>query len=141
MSTIEQQVTLAADALIDAFGRNDRDAYFAAFSPQASFIFHHVARELPSRDAYERLWRTWEHEDSFSVLSCESRNRVVQCLNEDTAIFTHSVRSKVSTRDGCQTLDERETIVFVRTGRRWLAIHEHLSPMVDESAHAGASSC
>ncbi|MFM0160185.1 MULTISPECIES: nuclear transport factor 2 family protein [Paraburkholderia] len=141
MSTIEQQVILAADALIDAFGRHDRDAYFAAFAPQASFVFHHVAQELPSRDAYERLWRTWEHEDGFAVLGCESRNRAVQCVNDDVAIFTHSVCSKVSTGAGCQTLDERETIVFARTGRRWLAVHEHLSPAAVEPAQAGAGTC
>jgi hypothetical protein len=67
MSTIERQVMLAADVLIDAFGRHDRADYFAAFAPPASFVFHHVARELLSRDAYQRLWRTWEQEDGFAL--------------------------------------------------------------------------
>jgi SnoaL-like domain len=141
MSTIEQQVMLAADALIDAFGRHDRDAYFTAFAPQASFVFHHVAQALPSRDAYERLWRTWEQEEGFCVLACESQDRNVQCLNDDTAIFTHSVRTTVATRDGNEVLDERESIVFARTGRRWLAVHEHLSPMTLKAGGTEVSSC
>jgi ketosteroid isomerase-like protein len=141
MSTIEEQVIQAADALIDAFGRHDRDTYFAAFAPQATFVFHHVAQDIPSRDAYEQMWRSWEEEDGFAVLGCESRNRVVQRLNDDTAVFTHSVRTIVSMQGNRETLDERETIVFVRTGQRWLAIHEHLSPLAAQSVELGATSC
>ncbi|XQM27237.1 hypothetical protein ACNSZF_13125 [Burkholderia gladioli] len=42
MNPTEQQVLAAADVLIDAFARHDREAYFAAFAPEASFVFHHV---------------------------------------------------------------------------------------------------
>lgn len=47
----------------------------------------------------------------------------------ETAVFTHDVETRVSTRDGEETLRERETIVFARQadGDR-LAVHEHLSP-------------
>lgn len=142
----ERQVLAAADALIDAFGRHDRDAYFAAFAPHASFVFHHVADPLPTRDVYEALWRKWEHEDRFAVMQCESRDRHVMPLG-DSAIFTHTVRTKISTRAGLDTLDERETIVFARAGQRWLAVHEHLSPLPRNDAdtakttHKEATSC
>lgn len=141
MNDIEHQVLAAADALIDAFARHDREAYFAAFAPSASFVFHHVDTPLASRDAYERLWREWEREQGFAVLGCESRDRAVQCIG-DTAIFTHSVRTRIRTVAGADTLDERETIVFARTGHRWLAVHEHLSPMpvrIPESVSTAAS--
>lgn len=128
MNDTEHHVLAAADALIDAFARHDREAYFAAFAPSASFVFHHVDTPLPSRDAYETLWRQWEREQGFTVLGCESRDRHVQVLG-DTAIFTHSVRTRLRTVAGSDTLDERETIVFARAGHRWLAVHEHLSPM------------
>lgn len=149
-SDTEHLVLAAADALIDAFGRHDRDAYFAAFAPEASFVFHHVTEPLPSRAAYEALWRQWELEQRFAVLSCESSDRVVQAIG-DVAIFTHTVKTCVSTRAGIDTLMERETIVFARAGNRWLAVHEHLSPMpvsspvsaaeVQAHANAGACSC
>jgi len=149
MSETERQVLAAADALIDAFARHDRDAYFAAFAPQASFVFHHVAAPLPTRAAYEALWREWERDLGFAVLGCESRDRAVQAIG-DVAIFTHSVTTRVRTHAGTDTLDERETIVFARAGHRWLAVHEHLSPMPSEEgavastdaaeAHAGNAS-
>lgn len=128
MNDTEHSVLAAADALIDAFAHHDREAYFAAFAPNASFVFHHVDAPLPSRDAYEALWREWEREQGFTVLGCESRDRHVQVLG-DTAIFMHSVRTQIRTVAGADTLDERETIVFARAGHRWLAVHEHLSPM------------
>ncbi|NHH81287.1 hypothetical protein DRA46_03396 [Burkholderia gladioli] len=128
MNPTEQQVLAAADVLIDAFARHDREAYFAAFAPEASFVFHHVDTPLRSREAYERRWREWERDDGFTVLGCESRERAVQLVGEGTAIFTHAVRTRLRTRAGEDQLDERETIVFARAGRHWLAIHEHLSP-------------
>ena len=135
MSDTERQVLEAADALIDAFARHDRDAYFAAFAPNASFVFHHVDTPLQSRAAYEALWREWERDQGFAVLGCESRERTVQSVG-DAVIFTHSVRTRVRTHQGTDELDERETIVFARAGHRWLAVHEHLSPMPARSADA-----
>ncbi|ACR31859.1 nuclear transport factor 2 family protein [Burkholderia glumae] len=129
MSSTEQQVLAAADALIDAFGRHDSTAYFAAFAPEATFVFHHVDTLLESRNAYRRRWREWERDEGFAVLACESRERAVQQVGGDAAIFTHAVRTTLRTRAGEVRLDERETIVFARRGERWLAIHEHLSPL------------
>jgi hypothetical protein len=55
-------------------------------------------------------------------------------------IFTHSVRTRVRTHQGTDELVERETIVFARAGHRWLAVHEHLSPMPARSADAATQS-
>jgi uncharacterized protein (TIGR02246 family) len=124
----ETAVLQAADALIDAFARHDRAAYFAAFAPEASFLFHSTPGRLDSRAAYEALWRAWETDIGFRVQSCASSDRQVQ-LYGNTAIFTHTVDTVLSTTDGEQRLKERETIVFHRLDDgRWLACHEHLSP-------------
>ncbi|MEK6425896.1 MAG: nuclear transport factor 2 family protein [Burkholderia gladioli] len=136
MNPTEQQVMAAADALIDAFGRHDREAYFAAFAPEASFVFHHVAAPLPTREAYAMRWREWERDDGFAVLGCESRERRVQLAGDGVAIFTHAVRTTLRTHAGQDVLDERETIVFARAGHRWLAVHEHLSPAPQPGASA-----
>ncbi len=130
MNPTEQQVLAAADALIDAFGRHDREAYFAAFAPEASFVFHHVDTPLHSRAAYAARWQEWERDDGFAVLGCESRERTVQLAGAGAAIFTHAVRTTLRTHAGQDVLDERETIVFARSGdgECWLAVHEHLSP-------------
>lgn len=37
-----EQVLEAARRLVAAFARNDAEAYFAAFSEDASFIFHNL---------------------------------------------------------------------------------------------------
>lgn len=126
-SPAEQEIRAAAAAIVTAFGRSDRAAYFALFAPDATFIFHTSPRRLNSRAEYEAEWNRWEREDHFKVLSCTSSDQRVQLLG-DTAIFTHSVRTDLSTKQGRSTLLERETIVFNRRGGRWLGVHEHLSP-------------
>jgi len=126
----EQDVEDAAVALIDAFARNDRAAYFAAFTPEASFIFHATSRVLDSRAAYEAEWESWIRDFGFKVVSCESRNRVVKIYGE-AGVFTHQTRTRIVTKDGAQEYDERETIIFHKTGEKWLAVHEHLSPLPD----------
>ena len=45
------QVLKAAAKLVSAFARNDRDAYFGAFTVDASFVFHTLEQPLLSRDA------------------------------------------------------------------------------------------
>jgi ketosteroid isomerase-like protein len=130
-----EEVLAAAGALVDAFGRHDTAAYFAAFRPDATFVFHTHPEPLASRAAYEELWASWE-QDGFRVLSCASSERSVQELG-DVAVFSHRVATRV--RLGAvvggvaeaveEALDERETIVFARDGDRWLAVHEHLSPI------------
>jgi ketosteroid isomerase-like protein len=120
------EVLAAAASLVDAFGRHDVEAYFAAFREDATFVFHTHPRPLGSRAEYEELWRTWE-QDGFRVLSCASSEQRVQDLG-DVAVFTHRVATRVRAGGVEDRLDERETIVFARDGDGWLAVHEHLSP-------------
>lgn len=121
-------VRRTAASLVDAFSRHDTRAYFDHFAKDARFIFHTVERVLRSRAEYEDLWARWERDDGFRVRSCRSTGAAVIVLGEDAAVFTHEVSTTVDTHGGRETLAERETIVFERTGDRWLAVHEHLSP-------------
>ncbi|MFF7981018.1 nuclear transport factor 2 family protein [Streptomyces sp. NPDC007901] len=130
MTNDHDTVLAAADALIAAFAEGRTDDYFDAFSPDASFVFHTTGRRLDSTQEYRDLWRTWSEEDDFRVLACDSTDRRLQLFG-DTAVFTHSVTTRVSTKAGEETVHERETIVFHRTGDGdgdWHAVHEHLSP-------------
>ena len=129
MDTALSSVLAAADRLVEAFGRHDTDGYFAAFSPDASFIFHNLDRVLKTRDEYRDEWLLWEERDGFRVKECRSSERDVR-LSGDVAIFTHRVETTVEFGGDPATSVERETIVFERTkGGDWLAIHEHLSKM------------
>ncbi|MEK1933750.1 MAG: nuclear transport factor 2 family protein [Pararhizobium sp.] len=123
-----QAVLAAADRLVEAFGRHDRDSYFSAFAPEATFIFHSLDRRLGTRAEYEAEWTLWETRDGFRVRACRSSERDVQ-LAGSVAIFTHSVDTDLAFNGEPSTSTERETIVFEKqaTGE-WLAIHEHLSP-------------
>ncbi|MGY5011193.1 YybH family protein [Streptomyces sp. 900105755] len=128
MSNDHDTVLAAADALIAAFAEGRTDDYFAAFAPDATFVFHTTGRRLDSTEEYRALWQQWTDEDAFRVLACDSADRHLQLLG-DTAVFTHSVTTRVSTTAGEETLHERETIVFHRTtDETWQAVHEHLSP-------------
>lgn len=122
-----ESVRVAARDLVEAFGRHDTEAYFAAFTPDATFVFHTTPERLGSRAEYERLWSGWEREDGFRVLSCRSSNGHVRLVGEDGAVFSHDVETTVSSGGATSTVRERETIVFQRAGGRWLAVHEHLS--------------
>lgn len=120
-------VTAAADRLVEAFGRHDVEAYFAAFAENATFIFHNLDRVLTSRDAYRAEWRLWEERDGFRVLGCHSSEQRIQ-LAGDTAIFTHRVETQVELGGEPMETEERETIVFQQDQQgAWLAVHEHLS--------------
>ena len=124
----EDAVKVAAACLIDAFARHDRDAYFACFSADATFVFYNQPLRLENREEYERAWQRWEAADGFRVLNCNSSAQLVQCFG-DVAVFTHSVRTEITTNKGREALHERETIVFRRLpGGGWIAVHEHLSP-------------
>jgi ketosteroid isomerase-like protein len=125
--TAEREVLLAVDAIIDNFAHHRRDAYFAGFAADATFVFHISAARLESREEYEREWARWEREDGFRVLSCDSTARRLQRICDDVAIFTHDVRTRVATDDGPVDQQERETIVMQRGAGGWLCIHEHLS--------------
>ena len=128
-----EEILAAADHLVRAFGSHDTAAYFGCFDPGATFIFYTTPARLASRAEYEQLWRTWEREDEFRVLSCVSARPVVQELG-DVGIFSHDVTTVVRTRAGEETVSERETIVFRRDAGRWAAVHEHLSPRPEPAA-------
>lgn len=128
------QVLHAAAELVSAFARNDREAYFGAFSADASFVFYTLEQPLLSRDAYQALWDSWRTEDSFEVLSCTSSNAFVS-LQGDVAIFIHDVATELRMQGEQHFSQERETIVFKKQTSsleqqgHWLACHEHLSAM------------
>ena len=121
------QVEAAASAIVDAFAATDGDRYFAAFAPDASFVFHSEPARLDDRAAYERLWAEWV-EGGWRVVSCTSSDRHVQSF-PGGAVFSHSVDTAVETPDGGESYRERETIVFRADGDALVAVHEHLSPM------------
>ncbi|MDE1164092.1 MAG: nuclear transport factor 2 family protein [Pseudomonas sp.] len=123
----QQHVLDAAAELVAAFAKNDREAYFGAFSADASFVFYTLAQPLLSRDAYQALWDSWRREDGFEVLSCTSSNAFVS-LQGDVAIFIHDVATQLRMQGELCFSQERETIVFRKEQQgRWLACHEHLS--------------
>lgn len=123
------EVLRAAADLVAAFGEHRVVDYFACFDEAATFVFHNVHQRLHSRADYERLWAEWERDLGFRVLDCRSTDQAVN-LHGNVAVFTHDVRTTTRTTDGGETLLERETIVFRRSAEgRWLAVHEHLSPM------------
>lgn len=124
-----EQVLDAARALVAAFARNDSEAYFNAFTEDASFVFHSHAEPLSSRAAYRALWDEWQRA-GFEVLECRSSQPLVS-LHGDVAIFIHDVATRLRIQ-GEESLNlERETIVFRQHPEqgRWLACHEHLSAM------------
>lgn len=123
------QILKAAAELVSAFARNDRDAYFGAFTADASFVFYTLEQPLLSRDAYQALWDRWRSEDGFEVLNCTSSNAFVS-LQGDVAIFIHDVATELRMQGELHFSQERETIVFRQEQQGlWLAYHEHLSAM------------
>ena len=127
MSALEDVKKAAAD-LVGHFGSGRVNEYFLCFSESADFIFYTHTDRLVNRKAYEDLWKTWEAEMNFKVLSCTSTHQNVSLVGTDVAIFTHYVSTEISTNDGVDTVAERETIVFELVDGSWIAIHEHLSP-------------
>ncbi|QCR20268.1 YybH family protein [Agrococcus sp. SGAir0287] len=122
----DEQVLAAADAIVDAFRATDGERYFALFAPEASFVFHTEPARLDDRAAYERLWAEWVA-SGWRVESCASSDRQVLAM-DGGAVFSHTVRTAVTTPDGPDAYVERETIVFRVDGDGLVAIHEHLSP-------------
>ena len=127
------EVLKAAADLVSAFARNDREAYFGAFTADASFVFYTLPQPLLSRDAYQALWDSWRLDEGFEVLSCTSSNAFVS-LQGDVAIFIHDVATELRMNGEQFFSQERETIVFKRQASHveeqqglWLACHEHLS--------------
>ena len=127
MALTEQEVLAAADALVAAFAATDTAAYFAAFTPEATFVFHPEVERFDDRATYERVWAGWLAE-GWRVVSCDSSERLVQLLG-DTAIFSHRVHTVIEAGGETGASEERETIVFTRTPDGLRAVHEHLSPV------------
>jgi kynurenine formamidase/ketosteroid isomerase-like protein len=124
-----QEVEEAAERLVAAFAATDTEAYFAAFSPDATFIFHPENEALGSRSAYRTVWNGWLA-DGWCVLECRSTEQHIQLLGS-TAVFSHRVATTVQTdrSGGRLESDERETVVFTRGPHGSIvAVHEHLSP-------------
>ncbi|CEA07923.1 Calcium/calmodulin dependent protein kinase II Association [Arthrobacter saudimassiliensis] len=124
----EDEVLAAAAALVEAFGATRTDEYFAAFSADATFVFHTEDRRLDSRAEYEALWNSWLA-DGWSVTACRSSDIRVQLLGDEAAVFSHTVHTTAGAADARETAVERETIVFARRDGRLLAVHEHLSAL------------
>jgi ketosteroid isomerase-like protein len=132
----EREVRAAADSIVSAFGRHDTESYFSRFAPEATFVFHTTARRLENLAEYRQEWASWERDIGFRVRSCVSSDQRVQLLG-DVAIFTHAVRSEISTNEGEITVHERETIIFHRRDGKWIAVHEHLSPQPEPHDNTG----
>lgn len=129
-----EAVLAAASEIVDAFAATNGERYFAAFSPDATFLFHTEPERLADRAAYERLWSGWV-DGGWRVVSCTSSDPLVQTF-PGGAVFTHSVETTVDTGEGTESSRERETIVFrleaaTDAAARLVAVHEHLSPMPD----------
>jgi uncharacterized protein (TIGR02246 family) len=124
----EQEIASAATALVQAFGSHDTEAYFGCFDTGATFLFYSSERQLDSRAQYEAEWASWEA-GGFRVLACASTDQHIQLLDDDVAVFTHRVDTRVRDAEGEHDLAERETIIWRRDADgRWLGVHEHLSP-------------
>ena len=127
-----EHVQHAAAALVAAFASNDTDAYFDAFSDDATFFFYTLPAPLLSRAAYREVWNGWQA-DGFAVLDCQSSKAHIS-LQGDVAVFMHDVATRVRFGTEESQFHERETIVFRHDGQRWLACHEHLSAQPEQGA-------
>jgi hypothetical protein len=125
---IRIEVYAAAEWLVSRFGAHDFNGYFACFDPTATFIFYNVPCVLNGRAKYMAVWRRWEAEDGFRILGCYSSQQAVHLNpNYSVAVFTHLVETTMKKNGREVVLYERESIVFVKHGQQWIAVHEHLS--------------
>lgn len=126
---VTTEVSAVAADLVAAFGRHDPVAYFDYFDPDATFVFYTHPQMLSSRREWQELWAQWENESGFRVHSCSSVDGVVQVVSEGVAVFRHVVHTTLEMEGVTESVTERETIVFAKKDGRWLAVHEHLSPL------------
>lgn len=130
---MDTDVTRAVTAIVEAFGDGRLDDYFGCFAPDATFVFYTTPERLMSVEEYRALWDRWVADDGFRVVSCRTSDTYVQRFG-DMAVVTHSVETRISTNEGEDTMQERETIVMARgADGRWLGVHEHLSPQPESS--------
>ena len=125
-----REVLDAARRVVEAYARFDRRAYFAAFHPDATFVFYNLDVIHPDRAAYERAWDEWA-DSGGRVVTCRSEGAKVQLMDHANALFTHEVFTTLGSAEGSTDVHERETIVFSHIDGHWLAVHEHLSPFPD----------
>ncbi len=119
----------AVEAIVEAFGSGRIEDYFAGFDPDATFVFYTSPERLGSVQEYRDLWSSWVEKSGFRVIECRTSDTLIQDFGS-MAIVTHSVQTEIETNEGRETLRERETIVLAqRPDGRWLAVHEHLSPL------------
>lgn len=137
MDLTEAEVFGAARDLVAAFAATETGAYFDCFAEDATFVFHTEPHRLENRADYERLWADWL-DDGWRVTECLSTDPRLQLMGS-VAVFTHEVRTTTSTAGVTDTTRERETIVFRRTERGVQAVHEHLSPIPDDSPEESAA--
>ncbi len=114
----QDQVLQAAANLVSAFARNDRDAYFGAFTTDASFVFYTLEQPLLSRDAYQALWDRWRSEDGFEVLNCTSSNAFVS-LQGDVAIFIHDVATELRMQGSFTLARSAKPLCFAKNNKAY----------------------
>lgn len=131
------EVLRAAAYIVDAFQATDTDRYFAAFAPDATFVFHPEPARLDSRKEYENLWSGWVA-DGWHVVNCDSTHQRAQVF-PGGAVFSHTVATTVSIAGEEESYEERETIVFRTVGAELIAVHEHLSAPTSEPTPATES--
>ena len=124
----EKGVLQTAAHLVSCFAKHDFDGYFSCFAEDAVFIFHTSKKVLINKAEYKQEWKSWEKDWGFHVKACKSSNQRVQMFDQ-VAIFSHDVATTLNTSDGEKSFEERETIVFSYVHGKWVAVHEHLSPM------------
>ena len=121
-----------------AFARNDAEAYFAAFSEDASFIFHNWPQPLRrARPKVVGALATRGRLRSAGVRIQQYLRQPARRPGDLQPRCRHRLRLQ-----GTESLNrERETILFrlEQQEGRWLACHEHLSAM-PSTCHRLASS-
>ena len=126
MADAAAEALAAVDTIIANFGSHQRDAYFAGFAPEATFLFYTTPERIEYRAGYEQLWHEWERDNGFHVVSCSSSNRRIQVFGT-TAVFSHDVDTVLTMDGATETVAERESIILEKRDGLWLGIHEHLS--------------
>ena len=126
----EQEVLVAAHAIVDAFRTTNTERYFAGFAPDASFIFHPEPSRLNTRAEYEKLWASWLA-GGWRVIACDSSEPLVQVF-PGGAVFSHTVHTTVFTGEAEDSYWERESIIFRIEGDGLVGVHEHLSAFTSE---------
>ncbi|WP_417563318.1 nuclear transport factor 2 family protein [Microbacterium sp.] len=126
MTDSERAARAVIDAIIDDYAHHRRDAYFSRFADDASFVFHTSESRLESRAEYEALWKSWEDDHDFHVISCTSSKRRLQMF-DSVGVFSHEVDTTLTMDGARDQFTERETIVVALIDGQWRGIHEHLS--------------